>query len=104
MKPIPGTLQEGGAMTNYWLGIRKLSLTMQPNSGLVPVPIQTRRSGWQKRIWRFATRRVPAASWRGLLTRKRLVDSSGHADRNFVFTRGREMDINETAVAEEFTK
>jgi hypothetical protein len=25
-------------------------------------------------------------------------------DRDFVFTRGREMDINETAVAEEFTK
>ena len=85
-------------MTNYWLGIRKLSLTMQPNSGLVPVPIQTRRSGWQKRIWRFATRRVPAASWRGLLTRKRLVDSSGHADRNFVFTCGCKEDSIETAL------
>ncbi|MGB8804847.1 MAG: hypothetical protein WCC93_07975 [Chthoniobacterales bacterium] len=32
------------------------------------------------------------------------VDSNGHADRDFVFTRGHEMDINETAVAEEFTK
>jgi len=32
------------------------------------------------------------------------VDSSGHADRDFVFTRGREMDSNETAAAEEFTK
>ena len=32
------------------------------------------------------------------------VDSSGHADRDFVFTRGREMDSNETAAVEEFTK
>jgi hypothetical protein len=32
------------------------------------------------------------------------VDSNGHADRDFVFTRGREMDINETAVAEELNK
>ena len=46
---------------------------------------------------------------RGLLTRAiaakaSFVDSSERADRDFVFTRGREMDINETAVAEEFTK
>jgi hypothetical protein len=32
------------------------------------------------------------------------VDSSGRADRDFFFTRGREMDSNETAAAEEFTK
>jgi hypothetical protein len=32
------------------------------------------------------------------------VDSSERADRDFVFTRGREMDSNETAAAEEFTK
>ncbi len=36
------------------------------------------------------------------------VDSNGHADRDFVFTfvftRAREMDSNETAAAEEFTK
>jgi hypothetical protein len=32
------------------------------------------------------------------------VDRSECADRDFVFTRGREMDSNETAAAEEFTK
>ena len=32
------------------------------------------------------------------------VDSSGHMVRDFVFTRARGMDSNETAVAGEFTK
>jgi hypothetical protein len=31
-------------------------------------------------------------------------DSSERVDRDFVFTRGREMDSNETPVAVEFTK
>ena len=46
-------------------------------------------------------RRLPA---RAVAAKASFVDRSGHADRDFVFTRGREMDINETAVAEEFTK
>ena len=32
------------------------------------------------------------------------IDSSGHAGRDLVFTRGRKKDSNETAAAEEFTK
>ena len=32
------------------------------------------------------------------------VDSNGHADRDFVFTRGREMDSNETATKGELTR
>jgi hypothetical protein len=46
---------------------------------------------------------------RGLLTRAVaakafFVGSSERVDRDFVFTRGREMDNNETPVAEEFTR
>ena len=41
---------------------------------------------------------------RAVAAKASFVASSGHADRDFVFTRGREMDSNETAVAEEFTK
>jgi hypothetical protein len=52
-------------------------------------------------------RNTPRA--RGLVARAvaanaSFVDSSERADRNFVFTRGREMDSNKTAAAEEFTK
>jgi hypothetical protein len=36
------------AMTNCSRSTRRPSPTMQQNSGLLQVPIQTRRSGWQK--------------------------------------------------------
>lgn len=48
---------------------------MPPNSGLLRGPIRTRRSGWQKSMWRFATHRAPAPSWRRLLPLAVLVDA-----------------------------
>jgi hypothetical protein len=41
---------------------------------------------------------------RAVAAKASFVNSSERADRDFVFTRRREMDSNETAVAEEFTK
>jgi hypothetical protein len=90
MKPIPGTLQEGAPHFRLWLAA---GANPGKTLRLARMNLEVRNT---PRARRLLARAVDA--------KESFVDSSEHADRDFVFTRGREMDSNETAAAEEFTK